>query len=153
MIQRFEAFTSAISGIHRQIQRIERSEMARYGLKGSYTQYLLSIAHRPEGITAARLCKLCDRNKAAVSRILAEMESAGLICRSAKPYKSLLSLTPKGSEAVHYIQERCQLATSLAGQGLSEEDRSTLYRALHHIETNLQKLSELGLPNSTTSIL
>lgn len=153
MINRFETFTSAISGIHREIQKIERDEMERYGLKGSYTQYLLAIARRPEGITAAKLCELCDKNKAAVSRILTEMESAGLILRSSNPYKSLLTLTQKGIEAVEYVKERCSLATALAGEGLSDEDRTVFYTTLRLIASNLQKLSQQGIPYPYTSIL
>ena len=152
MIQRFEVFTFAISGIYREIQKIERIEMERYGLKGAYTQYLLAIAFRPEGMTAAKLCEICDKNKAAVSRILSEMENAGLILRSANPYKSLLTLTEKGKEAVEYVKERCSLATALAGEGLSDEDRSIFYTTLHRIASNLQKLSEQGLPSPITTL-
>ena len=150
MIQRFEAFTAGIYGIYRHIQKIERDEMERFGLKGAYTQYLLAIDHRPEGTTAAKLCEICDRNKAAVSRILSEMETAGLISRSATAYKSLLTLTAKGQQAVDYVKERCSLATALAGEGLNEEDRSTFYRTLQLISSNLQKITDEGLPHPTT---
>lgn len=153
MIKRFEEFTSAISAIYRDIQKIERDEMERYGLKGAYTQYLLAIAHRPDGITAAQLCEICDKNKAAVSRIVSEMERAGLILRSANPYKALLTLTQKGLEAVEYVKERCSLATVLAGEGLSDRDRSIFYATLRLIAANLQNLSENGIPNSKCHII
>ena len=152
MIKRFEEFTSAISAIYRDVQKIERDEMERYGLKGAYTQYLLAIAHRPEGITAAQLCEICDKNKAAVSRILSEMESAGLIIRSANPYKALLTLTQTGMEAVEYVKERCSLATLLAGEGLSDQDRGVFYATLRRIASNLQKLSENGIPYSKPTL-
>lgn len=153
MIQRFEAFTSAISDIHRDIQKIERAEMERFGLKGAYAQYLLSIYRRPEGMTAAALSRLCGKNKAAVSRILGEMEQAELIHRGSSSYRALLTLTPRGQEAAQYISQRCCAATAFAGEGLTDEARSILYAALQHIENNLQKLSLLGLPCSkhTTS--
>lgn len=152
MIKRFEEFTSLISSIHRDVQKIERDEMERYGLKGAYTQYLLAIAHRPEGLTAAQLCELCDKNKAAVSRIISEMETSGLIIRSANPYKALLTLTQKGNDAVEYVKERCSLATALAGEGLGHQDRNVFYSALHLIASNLQKLSESGIPNSSQTL-
>lgn len=148
MIKRFEEFTSVISSIHRDVQKIERNEMECYGLKGAYTQYLLAIAHRPEGLTAAQLCEICDKNKAAVSRIVSEMESAGLIIRSANPYKALLMLTQKGKEAAEFVKDRCSLATALAGEGLSEQDRSVFYTTLHRIASNLQNLSDNGIPSS-----
>lgn len=148
MIQRFEAFTSAISDIHRDIKKIERVEMERFGLKGAYAQYLLSIYRRPEGMTAATLGRLCGKNKAAVSRILGEMEQAGLIHRGSSSYKASLALTPQGCEAARYISQRCCDATAFAGEGLTDEARSILYAALRHIENNLQRLSQLGFPGS-----
>lgn len=153
MIQRFEAFTSAISSIHREIQKIERDEMERYGLKGAYTQYLLAIAQCPQGITAANLCEICDKNKAAVSRILTEMEHAGLILRSSNPYKSLLTLTQEGHKAVEYVKERCHLATKMAGEGLNDTDRKILYSTIRLIASNLRKMSVHGLPLSDTTLI
>ena len=38
MLTRFEQFTSSIAGIYKHIQKIERDEMIKYGLKGSYAQ-------------------------------------------------------------------------------------------------------------------
>ena len=59
MISRFEQFTSAISSIHRSIQKIEREQMEKYGLKGVYAQYLVTIQRYKDGITAAQLCEVC----------------------------------------------------------------------------------------------
>lgn len=56
MISRFERFSFAISGIYRSIQKIERDEMERYGLKGGYAQYLVAMARHPQGLTSAQLC-------------------------------------------------------------------------------------------------
>ena len=58
MITRFEHFSSSISCIYRYIQRIERTEMEKYGLKGPHAQCLLAMRRYPEGITAARLCEV-----------------------------------------------------------------------------------------------
>ena len=76
MVSRFEHFSASISCIYRYIQRIERTEMEKYGLKGPHAQCLLAMKKHPEGITAARLCEVCEKDKAAVSRILAELEEA-----------------------------------------------------------------------------
>ena len=83
MVSRFEHFSSSISCIYRYIQKIERIEMEKYGLKGPYAQCLLAMRRYPEGITAARLCEVCDKDKAAVSRMVAELEEKGLITRFA----------------------------------------------------------------------
>ena len=74
MVSRFEHFSASISCIYRYIQRIERTEMEKYGLKGPYAQCLLAMRRYPEGITAARLCEVCDKDKAAISRMMVELE-------------------------------------------------------------------------------
>ena len=76
MESRYELLSGSISSMYHDIQKIERTEMAQYGLKGPHAQCLLAMKKHPEGITAARLCEVCEKDKAAVSRILAELEEA-----------------------------------------------------------------------------
>ena len=78
MISRYEQFTALISSIDRAIQKIERDEMVKLGYKGAYAQYLAAMKRYPEGLTAAQLCYICDRDKAAVSRSVGELEAHGL---------------------------------------------------------------------------
>ena len=84
MVSRYELFSSAISSIYHDIQRIERTEMARFGLKGPHAQCLVALNRYPEGITAARLCEVCEKDKAAVSRIIAELEEEGMVTRDSQ---------------------------------------------------------------------
>lgn len=58
MESRYELITASISSMYYDIQKIERIEMARYGLKGPHAQCLLAMKRHPEGITAARLCDI-----------------------------------------------------------------------------------------------
>lgn len=149
MISRFEQFSFAIAGIYRSIQKIEREEMDRYGLKGAYAQYLVTLSRFPEGLPAARLCQICDVDKAAVSRAVAEMEHRGLIKRvdSARSYRALLYLTDTGREAANFVSRRAQAAVAAAGQDLTEESRQTMYAALEAISTRLQVISREGIPD------
>ena len=84
MVSRFEQFSGAVSCIYRCIQKIERVEMAKYGLKGPHAQCLLAMGHHPEGLTSSELCTLCDKDKAAISRTVAELEREGLVVRNTK---------------------------------------------------------------------
>ena len=81
MVTRFEQFSGAVSCIYRCIQKIERVEMAKYGLKGPHAQCLLAMSRYPDGITASELCTVCDKDKAAISRTVAELEREGLVER------------------------------------------------------------------------
>ena len=149
MLNRFEQFTSAISALCRDVQKIERDEMEKQGLRGAFAQYLLAISHHPEGITASALCEVCDKDKAAVSRIIGEMESKGLLKKvndGTSQYRAKLSLTPEGEAAAAFVRERASIAVELAGSGLSDEDRKAFYKALELISANLQEICQKGIP-------
>ena len=149
MLDRFEQFTTAISALYRDVQKIERDEMEKQGLRGAFAQYLLAISRHPQGITAAALCEACDKDKAAVSRIIAEMESKGLLEKEndgTSQYRARLRLTPAGQEAAAFVRERVSVAVELAGSGLSDEDRKTFYGTLERISANLQKICLDGIP-------
>lgn len=149
MLNRFEQFTSAISALCRDVQKIERDEMEKQGLRGAFAQYLLAISRYPEGITASALCEVCDKDKAAVSRIIGEMESKGLLQKindGTSQYRARISLTPAGEEAAAFVRERASAAVELAGSGLSDEDRKAFYKTLELISENLQEICEKGIP-------
>lgn len=148
MRSRYEQFAATIFGIHRDIQKIERDEMESYGLKGAFAQYLLAMSHYPAGVTAAQLCEICDKNKAAVSRTLAEMKQSGLILQENSPsgYRANLQLSEAGKKAAAFVFHRASTAVELAGQGLTGDDRTVFYSALEGIAAHLQAISREGLP-------
>ena len=148
MITRFERFTAAIAGIYRDVQKIEREEMEKYGLKGAYAQYLVVMDRHPEGITAARLCEICEKDKAAISRILAELEQAGMILREQRNgtrYRANLTLTAKGKAAAAAVSEKARLAVEQAGDGLDDAQREVFYRVLALISDNLHAICKDGI--------
>lgn len=149
MLNRFEQFTTAIAALYRDVQKIERDEMEKQGLRGAFAQYLLAISRYPEGITAAALCEVCDKDKAAVSRIIGEMEAKGLLKKESdgiSQYRVKLHLTAAGQEAAAFVRERASVAVELAGSGLSDEDRKIFYSALERISSNLQQICMDGIP-------
>ena len=152
MLDRFERFCTAISGIHHSIQKIERMEMAKYGLKGPHAQCLLAIDRYPEGITAARLCDICEKDKAAVSRTVAELEQAGMLMRqdpAGKRYRSRLYLTEKGKLVAGNVNQTVHQAVSLVSEGYDVQTREIFVNVLNTIAGNLRSLSEEGLEEHT----
>ena len=148
MESRYELLSGSISSMYHDIQKIERTEMAHYGLKGPHAQCLLAMKKHPEGITAARLCEVCEKDKAAVSRILAELEEAGMILRenrNGSRYRAILLLSDRGQEAAAAVVEKARLAVELAGKGFGAEEREVFYRVLSIISGNLHKLCRDGL--------
>ena len=145
MIQRFQQFSQVISSIHRHIQSIERSEMEKCGLKGSFAQYLVLLHRHPEGITSSQMCELCVVDKAAVSRAIAEMERKELVLREGAAYRAKIKLTRRGREVTEFILGRTARAVELAGQ--PKELRPGLYSNLECIADILQQMSKDGLPD------
>lgn len=148
MVGRFEAFCTAISSIHRSIQKIERAEMAKYGLKGPHAQCLLAMEHYPEGITASRLCEICEKDKAAISRALSELAEADMLTRfdpEGKRYRSCLTLTEKGKQVAEHVNRLVYAAVMKASAGYGPEDRQIFVNVLSMIAGNLQAISRDGL--------
>ncbi len=146
MLSRFEQFSSVISGISRSIQKLERDEMVKYGGKGAFANYLVVLSRYPEGLTAAKLCELCDKDKAAVSRIVCEMESKGLIKREGSRYRSLLKLTDEGNRAATFVRRKAETVVETVGSDLTDEQRKVFYETLELIALKLQTLKSDGIP-------
>ena len=148
MLDRFAQFCTSIASIQRSIMKIERVEMAKYGLKGPHANCLVAIARYPEGITAARLCEICDKDKAAISRTLSELEQAGMVLRhnsEGKRYRSLLRLSEKGREIANNVNERILLAVAKASEGYDKEKQQVFARVLGLVAGNLQDICRDGL--------
>lgn len=152
MVSRFEQFTYVISGIHRYIQKLQRTEMVKYGYKGAYAQYLVAIYRHPQGVTSARLCEICDKDKAAVSRIVCEMEERGLIYREfagERYYNAKLKLTQDGQKAAEFVHQRARAAIVAIDNQMSDEERRAFYSTLDFISDKLQLLSKEGIPSQS----
>ena len=148
MVTRFEQFTSSVASIYRSVQKIERVEMAKYGLKGPHAQVLLAMSRYPEGVTSGELVKFCDKDKAAISRTVAELEREGMVIRNGKNgnfYRASLMLTERGREAAEHVAIRATQAVETASIGLSEGNRRVLYAALELIASHLQNICDVGL--------
>lgn len=145
MITRFSQFTAYISELYWMIQKIEREEMEALGLKGPQAECLVAMSGRRNGVTAAELSTLCEKDKAAISRSIADLVSRGLVIREGSAYRALLRLTEEGRKIAEQVNRKVALAVSRAGKGLTEEDRAALYENLERICCNIKKISQEGL--------
>lgn len=148
MISKYELFSSSVSCLYHDIQKIERVEMTKFGLKGPHAQCLLAMSRYPEGVTAAQLCEICEKDKAAISRTVAELEKFGMILRverNGTRYRAKLTLTQQGKTAAQAVNERAQLAVERAGEGFDDAQREVFYRVLALIAENLHTICKDGL--------
>lgn len=149
MEERFERFTFAMLEISRHWHKLSGEEMGKYGLRGTHSVYLLTLAKHPGGLTAAQLCELCGRDKSDVSRMMTIMEEKGLVVKEGTNqnlYRGVFRLTEEGRLAAEQVRRRASRAVELAGRDLSEAQRVALYEALETIVANLRRLSREGIP-------
>lgn len=151
MLSRFTKFSLLISEIDRCWHKLAAEEMAKYDLNSPHAVYLNALYDAGEdGITAAQLGEACGKNKADVSRMVGILEKKGLVQKVAvgnNMYRAKLLLTEEGKGAAGHVRNRAAIAVELAGNGLTEEERETFYKALALITENLQTLSKDGLPD------
>ena len=149
MQSRYEQFSYMVSVINRHIQKLEHDEMIKFGYKGAFAQYLMAMRHYPEGITSAQLSEMCDKDKAAVSRVVTEMISKGLVVRKAATdtmYRAKLTLSAEGEKVAEFVARRACAAIEAMGHELGEEQRKVLYATLELIADKLHTLSKEGIP-------
>lgn len=150
LTNRFERFSYAISEIDHYWHKIAAEVLDEYGLKGSCSVYFTVLNRFPAGITAAKLGTLCSRNKADVSRVIAQMEEKDFVRREtagSTPYRARLVLTERGKAVADYINQRAEIAADLASSGLSETQLAAFYDALELIAANLKKIGNKGISN------
>lgn len=149
MVDRFQRFSFAISEISKYWHKLASEEMAKYGLKGPHSVYLLTIYRYPEGVTAPQIGELCGRDKSDVSRMMSIMEKKGLVTKEGTRqslYRGVFRLTEEGRRAAEHVRQRASLAVELAGKDLTDKNREIFYEALESIASNLKELSKEGLP-------
>ncbi len=149
MVERFELFSYSIFEISRHWHRIAAEEMEKYGLKGPYAAYFITLDRFEEGVSGAQLCKLCGRDKADVSRAVSYLTEQGLVQKDTSDRslrRGLLKLTEQGKKIAEQVKNRVCLAVEIAGKDLTEETREIFYRALVTITDNLRQISRDGLP-------
>lgn len=144
MQERFETFTVLINRISRNIRKIKNQEMAEYGLRSAHVSCLYYL-YTCKGATATDLCDRCEEDKATISRALDYLETNGyLTCqtKSAKRYKSLLTLTEKGNEVGKKVADKVDGILDSISDGLTEEERVAFYRSLSIISESLDTVSK-----------
>ena len=142
MHQRFETFTVLIANISRSIRKIKTQEMESLNLKGTHVSCLYYL-YREGEMTAARLCELCEEDKANISRAIDHLETEGyIVSRSAaqKRYRAPLELTEKGRDAGEAVAQKVDRILVEASDGLDETERAIMYKSLSRVCDNLHRI-------------
>ena len=141
MESRFEKFTALITNIGRCIQKIKSMEMKELGLKGKQVLCIFHLSNSVDGLSSTQLFKICEEDKAAISRTIKELESLQLVFvqDGEKKYRNPIKLTQKGRKVAQQIQEKINQIFAEVGTGLQDEERKSMYCTLELIHANLKK--------------
>ena len=90
------------------------------------------------------LCRKCREDKAGISRILSDLEEAGMIyyqdTENGKKYRAKALLTEEGVSYGAKINTYIARAVVAGGNGLNASDTEVFYRVLFTIADNLEEL-------------
>lgn len=137
MLERFEQFTARVGQMYRCIQRIKNREMEEFGLRGTHVMCLHFLDKHPQGLTSTELSAACGEDKAAISRVVAELRERGLVHAEENRYRSPVRLTQTGAAVALRMREIIREVVTRADKGVSEEDLAVFYRVFARISTNL----------------
>lgn len=142
MIQRFEKLVTGIARIYKSVQKIKKVQMNVLGLKGTHVMCIHYLSRYPEGLTASTLSRLCNEDKAGISRILADLKQKKLIRYEQerdKKYRAKALLTETGMEESRKVKKMILHAVKAGGKGLTDKELEIFYHALFTIADNLER--------------
>lgn len=137
-MDRFQRLTLKLAKLQKTIQRIKTHQMSALGLKGAHAACVSFLVKHPEGMTATQLCECTELNKAAVSRLLKELEQGEYICyEEGKRYRTKIYLTEQGKRMAESFHERMISAVNAGKNAITENELEQFYNILDRLTENL----------------
>ena len=144
--ERFEEFSSLISGIHGNIQKLKARYTAQLGLKSVHVFWLYLLRAHPEGLSASQLAEAGGSNRSLVSRELDELFQQGILYTKdtgdKRRYGWKLRLTDKGKELANVISAVVMDIQNTVSHDIAEKDLETFYRTLRMLEKGFEELNQ-----------
>jgi len=138
---------SVAGGFHGRMQQFAACEAP--GLT-EFQARLVNLIGRCEGISQMDIGTRIGRDKAQIARTVRELETLGLVCRSAHPSDwraKCLALTDQGKSVHGRLAERRRQISAQASEVLSDEERQCLQAALRKLAAALQDRQETSQPD------
>lgn len=144
--ERFEQFSTLISGIYRDIQKLKAKWTAPLGMKAVHIFWVYLLKNHPEGLTASELSRYSQSNRSLVSREIQELIDLGYVqtekITSHRRYGQKLTLTQSGADVARFIGQTSLDIQNQVNAGIPEEDLEVLYRTLGILMENFHRLAE-----------
>ena len=144
--ERFEEFSSLISCVHGNIQKLKARYTAQLGIKAVHVFWLYLLRTHPEGMSASELAAAGQSNRSLVSREIDDLFDKGLIYTQDSSdkhrYGWKLLLTSKGEELADVISAVAADIQNTVSRDISKEDLITFYRTLRILANGFGELNE-----------
>ena len=146
--ERFEQFSSLISGIYRDIQKIKAKWTEPLGMKAVHIFWVYLLKNHPDGLSASELSRHSQSNRSLVSREIQDLINLGYVqAENSKHrrYGQKLTLTQSGQEVAERISEASLEIQNQVSANIPEEDLIVLYRTLGILMENFHQIAEQSL--------
>jgi len=144
--ERFEQFSSLISGIYRDIQKLKTKWTEPLGMKAVHIFWVYLLKNHPEGLTASELSRHSQSNRSLVSREIQELIDLGYVQTEKnaghRRYGQKLILTSSGQDVAKRISDASLEIQNRVNAGIPEADLIVLYRTLGTLMENFHRLTE-----------
>ena len=144
--ERFEEFSSLISCIHGNIQKLKARYTTQLGLKAVHVFWIYLLRTHPEGMSASELAAAGQSNRSLVSREIDALFDKGIISAhdngdkrhgDKRRYGWKLTLTDKGRELADIISAVAADIQNTVSRDIPEADLVTFYRTLGTLANGL----------------
>lgn len=143
---KFERFYLLIISTLKHIQKLKNYGMMPYGLTSAHTMCLRYLYRAPEGLTRTKLVRLCDIDKAQVSRIINELCAKGYVEEThteSANYRKRLKLTPIGRDITVEINAMVAKVVKYTSGDIPPQQMATFYETFEHICERLKEAEAL----------
>lgn len=141
---RFEAFAGIIFQLNKEIQRLKKTEMERFGLHGTDALLLVCLSKHSQGIAAADIAHSIGVDRALVSRSINALQNTGYVevstVQGSTSYRNPVLLTPKGYKLWGEVNRIINRLVGQAAKDLAADEVTVMYRALGKVLENLKEL-------------
>ena len=140
--EKFESFVNTVTRAYKTLSRLKNQVTESMGLRGNHVMCMHYLGKNPEGLTATELCKLCNEDKAAVSRTVLDLTQKGLVIptdiESKRKYRTVIKLSPLGEEYNSRIGNIIVESVEITTGDFTEEERECFYKVFESIIVSLE---------------
>ncbi|NLZ75527.1 MAG: hypothetical protein GX914_03395 [Erysipelotrichia bacterium] len=140
MKDRFANFTAMTNRINRNVYRIKFKALEGFDIKTVHVPCLYHLL-RKDGLTATELCKLCEEDKAIMSRTLDYLEKKEYVfveSKKTKRYNCPYYLTEKGRKLAEMLNYKIETVLDEVNEHIPDEELAKFYSYLSTLDESLE---------------